>query len=70
MDQDKINLQVTCRHCGTTHNIRVGLDDLHAWQRGEKMVQDAFPYLSADKREILISRICPRCWDELFSQYD
>ena len=29
-------------------------------------IQIAFPDLTADQREILISGICPECWDKIF----
>ena len=39
------------------------------WSEGE-LVQIAFPYLSAEERETLISGICPKCWDETFGEDD
>lgn len=65
-----VNLKVRCRCCGKECPISVDLEDLGAWQRGEKLVQDAFPYLSASKRELLLTRTCPECWDRMFAQYD
>ena len=70
MDENKVNLRVRCRCCGKENQISVNLDDLGAWQRGEKLVQDAFPYLSASKRELLLTNTCPECWDKMFAQYD
>ena len=35
------------------------------WSDGE-LAQVAFPYLSADEREMLITGICPTCWDKMF----
>ena len=68
MAQDKVTLSIPCCQCGVVHKLRVGLDDLQAWQSGEKLVQEAFPYLSADKRELLLTRICPDCWNMMFGQ--
>lgn len=56
-----------CPFCGKTHYIEVKAKDYLAWQNGE-LVQDAFPYLSADEREMLISGICPSCWDGMFPE--
>lgn len=71
MDSNKaIMISVPCRRCGKTHHIRVDIDDLQAWQSGEKLVQDAFPYLSAEDRELLLTRFCPKCWDEMFGDID
>lgn len=54
-----------CPFCGEYHEVLVSEADYAAWQGGE-LVQNAFPYLSADEREILISGICPKCWDNMF----
>ena len=58
-----ITLITTCPFCGRENSINV-CDS--AWQNGA-LVQDAFPYLLADEREMLISGICPTCWDDTFS---
>jgi len=55
----------TCPFCGEDHLVEVLEKDYHRWQDGEK-VQNAFPYLSADNREMLISGICPTCWESTF----
>lgn len=54
-----------CPFCGKAHEIEVNEIDYLDWQDGE-LVQNAFPYLSADEREMLISGICPTCWDKMF----
>ena len=70
MNENKITLKVRCKCCGQETPVYVDLEDLGAWQRGEKLVQDAFPYLSSSKRELLMTRICPDCWDKMFARYD
>ena len=54
-----------CPFCGKANEIEVNEMDYLDWKDG-KSVQDAFPYLSADKREMLFSGICPTCWDGMF----
>lgn len=61
-----ITVETRCPFCGQFHYVEVGERDFYAWQDGE-LVQVAFPYLSADDREMLISGICPTCWDKMFS---
>jgi hypothetical protein len=39
------------------------------WQNGV-LAQVAFPYLSANEREALISGICPTCWEKMFGGDD
>ena len=56
-----------CPFCGKAHEIEVNEIDYLDWQDGE-LVQNAFPYLSADEREMLVSGICPDCWNKMFGQ--
>lgn len=54
-----------CPSCGKKSEIPVRPEQLAAWLRpGGPLVQDAFPELSADDRELLISGLCPPCWDK------
>lgn len=55
----------SCPFCGHAHEVEVNEVDYWDWQDGV-LAQDAFPYLSADEREMLISGICPTCWDKMF----
>ena len=55
----------TCPFCGRANEVEVNHLDYLDWQDGE-LAQDAFPYLSASEREMLISGCCPRCWDKMF----
>lgn len=64
-DEDIIYLDVKCVFCGKPHFIMVYGDDFTAWQNG-KHAQDAFPYLSVNDREMLISGCCSQCWDKMF----
>lgn len=55
----------TCPFCGRENEVEVNHMDYLDWQNGE-LAQDAFPYLSANEREMLISGCCQRCWDKMF----
>ena len=55
----------TCPFCGKETAITFLSEDYTAWQNGE-LAQNAFPYLSAEEREMLISGICPTCWEKTF----
>ena len=63
---EKITLITTCPFCGKDHEIEVWESDYLAWEVGDVLAQDAFFYLSADEREMLISGICPSCWEKTF----
>lgn len=53
-----------CPFCGRGNEVEVNEMDYLDWQDG-KLAQVAFPYLSVDEREKLISGICPTCWDRM-----
>ena len=58
-----------CPWCGEEHEVEVPFEGYLAWQNGE-LIQVAMPQLSADEREMLISGICPKCWEKAFSDED
>ena len=49
--------------CSVISTVMVDGDDFIKWRRRDK-IQDAMPYVSASEREILITGICPDCWDK------
>lgn len=63
-----VNLQVECRLCNTIHTLKVAEDDAYEYYASpnRRFVQDIFPYLNEDERELLISNICPECWKKMF----
>ena len=63
---EKVTIQTICPFCGEDHYIEVWESDYLAWEVGDVLAQDAFFYLSADEREMLISGICPSCWEKTF----
>ena len=60
-------IPTTCPICGETNYISVESEDWYAYVNGE-LAQNAFPYLFADEREMLISGICPTCWNKMFGE--
>lgn len=65
----EVTIVTVCPFCGHANFIEVNEADYWDWQDG-MLVQDAFPYLSANEREMLISGICPTCWDIHFGGED
>jgi len=63
-----VTLQVVCNHCRAPYDIEVKASDLKDWKEGKGFVQECFPYLSTDDRELLISKTCGVCWDNLFPE--
>ena len=66
MEKVMVRFLVTCRMCGREFAIDVDANDYRDWQNG-KCIQDAMPYLTADERELLISRTCGDCWANMFA---
>jgi hypothetical protein len=56
-----------CPFCGVTSFVSANVKDVEAWQSGH-LIQRALPYLTPTERELLISGICPPCWDSTFGQ--
>lgn len=63
----EVTITTTCPFCGHTNEVSVNENDYWDWQDGV-LIQNAFPYLNADERESLITGICSKCWDDMFSE--
>lgn len=61
-----ITLITKCMECGEEHKVEVKESDYLKWTTGT-YIQDAFPYLTAAQRELLISKMCGTCFDKLFN---
>ena len=59
-------LPVVCEECGEVFDIAVDFEDFLNWREGE-LAQNAFPYLTASERELLLSQTCGDCWDEMYA---
>lgn len=64
---ENLTLSVRCIHCKKLHTIAVVRKDYDAWINGA-LIQNAMPYLSLDQRELLISKICGKCFDKMFGK--
>lgn len=56
----------TCSVCRKQHSVKVVERDLQKYESGKGNIQQCFPYLNPDEREILISGVNGECWDKLF----
>ncbi len=65
INHKEVTIITRCPFCGRANEVEVNEADYLDWQDGV-LVQDAFPYLSADEREALVSGICPTCWESTF----
>lgn len=63
----KIPVSVVCDQCKRMFAVLVEPEDMEKWRNGA-LIQNAMPYLSADDRELLISKTCGKCFEELFEE--
>lgn len=63
MMKDYVGVECLCSLCGAVNDVYVKYEDYKAWRYRGALAQEAFPYLSPNKREMLISGTCPTCYD-------
>lgn len=56
--------------CEGTKEITVNGPDLFDYQSRGKKIQEAFPYLTVEDRERMLSGYCSPCWDRIFSDQE
>lgn len=56
-----VTIRTTCPFCNKVQSITVNTQDYRRW-KGGLLIQEAFPNLSADDREALMTGICPACF--------
>ena len=54
-----------CPFCGKKMAIDIPIDAYLKWIDGVR-IQDALPNIAAEDREVLLTGICPKCWNETF----
>lgn len=62
-------LERTCMHCDNTTEFSLSRKQYNEYIVERKYVQDVFPELSKEEREVIISGTHPECWNAMF-QYD
>lgn len=60
-------VRCVCPDCHGENFVEVYSDDIVRWKAEGAMIQDAFPYLDEDERELLMTGICPPCWDKILN---
>ncbi len=62
-------VEVRCVACGEVEYIYVRPMDYVRWTQGTH-AQDAFPYLTIDEREAIITSMCLGCIEEMYSDME
>lgn len=55
-----------CPTCKEPAYFALPVSAIKAYEAGA-LIQQAFPFLSADQRERFMTGYCQKCWDELFA---
>lgn len=65
---NKVIIKKRCMLCGQIHKLEVPEEawDEYTMNLTDRNIQDIFPELSADERELIISGICGTCFDRTF----
>lgn len=58
---------MSCISCQNVSIMILAKESYMKWKK-EVYVQQAFPYLSADQREMIINGMHPECFDKLFPE--
>ena len=70
MTMSKTVVKIPCEHCHKVYEIEVEENDLKEYVQPpheRRLIQDIFPYLTPQERELLISHTCNKCWKDMFS---
>lgn len=65
MKTNMITLANQCLWCGKEYTFDVPAAGYMAWRNGA-LIQDAFPTLTAEEREYMLTGYCKTCQDKLF----
>lgn len=64
------NYEVECRRCHFKKVFQLDEADVKRWQVDRELIQRVFPTMTPGDRELLISRTCETCFDDLFGDDD
>lgn len=62
---DRVVITVDCNCCGTDHEIPATLKQWYDFAILGELVQDAFPSMPKEHRELLVSGTCSNCFDRI-----
>lgn len=58
---------IRCRHCRESYIVPISEQEYLNWIKKGTFVQDEFPELDSNERELLISQTCGNCWNKIFN---
>lgn len=64
---DEIDIDIKCPVCGSFTTVHISPRKLHLCRSGSVRIQDLFPELAPNEREVIQRGICNRCWNDRFT---
>ena len=64
-----MQVSTDCPQCDKMSLVRVSDEGFRAWRNGQ-LIQLAMPELSPSEREMLVTGICPECWEKMWGEDD
>ena len=62
-----MKIPLPCKFCGQVQEVELSLEQIRELQSTERRnVQDIVPELPAEQRELFISGMCSKCWEQNF----
>jgi len=70
-----LTITTVCNACSSSNSVNVHGDDYRNYMYNNQLVQNVWPDLTTDQREIIIGHrqgmyYCSPCWDNLFEEED
>lgn len=59
-----IKFKVKCPWCGKEYEFNVTNEQYEKYITGQSLIQNIFPEIEPELRELLISEMCPDCWNK------
>jgi hypothetical protein len=56
-----------CKTCKKVYTLALNPRDVAAYEQSNALIQSIFTYLTPGERELIISRTCETCFDQMFA---
>lgn len=63
-----VDIRVICPVCNEPQNLRLTRTEYDAVFKDNELIQRALPLWPKEQREILLSGMCPTCWNIVFPE--
>ena len=64
---NNVYVNVKCPQCGKISTLEMTKEQYEQYKSGDNYIQNIFPNWPPAIREMLITGICPDCWNKMFN---